>query len=103
MKEIVGFVSDNEHLLRKKMLLAMRESLIIRLEMTNNLLPFEKEELVMLNEEICGTYGHEFLGWEEKNKSLYTKKCSICGKKEKTKFSPKGFMPGLVKTKRKRG
>lgn len=93
MKEIVGFVSDNEHLLRKKMLLAMRESLIIRLEMTNNLLPFEKEELVMLNEEICGTYGHEFLGWEEKKNHYILKNAVFVEKKKKQNLGPKVLCP----------
>ena len=83
-------------------LLKLRNKTIKLIDSTNRLLLKRQRQLQEVNKGICQLQGHTFTDWEEhegfvERSWYYTRKCTICGKKERSEYEPEGFRKQLKK------
>ena len=83
-------------------LLKLRKKTIKLIDLANKTLSKRQQQLQEINEGICQIQGHTFTNWEEHEGFVdrswyYTRKCTICGKKERSEYEPEGFRKQLKK------
>ena len=83
-------------------LLKLRNKTIKLIDSTNRLLLKRQRQLQEVNKGICQIQGHTFTDWEEHEGFVdrswyYTRKCTICGKKERSEYEPEEFRKQLKK------
>lgn len=83
-------------------LLKLRKKTIRLIDLANKTLNKRQQQLQEINKGICQIQGHTFTNWEEHEGILdrtwyYTRKCTICGKKERSEYEPEGFRKQLKK------
>ena len=83
-------------------LLKLRKKTIRLIDLANKTLSKRQQQLKEINEGICQIQGHTFTNWEEHEGFVdrswyYTRKCTICGKKERSDYEPEDYRKQLKK------
>ena len=83
-------------------LLKLRKKTIRLIDLANKTLSKRQQQLKEINEGICQIQGHTFTNWEEhegfvERSWYYTRKCTICGKKERSDYEPEEFRKQVKK------
>ncbi len=83
-------------------LLKLRKKTIRLIDLANKTLSKRQQQLKEINEGICQIQGHTFTNWEEhegfvERSWYYTRKCTICGKKERSDYEPEDYRKQLKK------
>lgn len=83
-------------------LLKLRKKTIKLIDLANKTLSKRQQQLQEINEGICQIQGHIYTNWEEHEGFVdrswyYTRKCTICGKKERSDYEPEDYRKQLKK------